>query len=128
MSSACPECSHRTVPIGERTLQIAVSPQPQPVQPSELRHVGDSAFESWFDSYSPAGKGDKQRARDAYAAGMGERAPAFSQIDAAAKVLAERMDYPWSQMPEQGRDKMREIAQAVIEAANGIPASPKPKD
>lgn len=51
---------------------LAASPQPQPVQPSERWHVGDSAFESWFSDYSPAGKGDKQRARDAYAAGMGE--------------------------------------------------------
>jgi hypothetical protein len=44
----------------------------------------------------------------------------FPQIDAAAKVLADRMDYPWSPMPQQGRDKMREIAQAVIEAAHHI--------
>ena len=37
----------------------------------ELR-IGDSAFESWYSSYSPAHKSDKQRARDAYAAGMGD--------------------------------------------------------
>ena len=55
--------------------EIAASPQPQPVQPRERWHVGDSAFESWFSGYSPAGKGDKQRAREAYAAGMGELAP-----------------------------------------------------
>lgn len=35
-------------------------------------HVGDSAFESWYSSYNPTHKGDKQRARDAYAAGMGD--------------------------------------------------------
>ena len=52
--------------------EAAASTQPQQVQPSERWHVGDSAFESWFSDYSPAGKGDKQRARDAYAAGMGE--------------------------------------------------------
>lgn len=34
--------------------------------------VGDSAFESWYSTYSPAHKSDKQRARDAYAAGMGD--------------------------------------------------------
>lgn len=34
--------------------------------------VGDSSFESWFSSYCPANKGDKQRARDAYAAGTGD--------------------------------------------------------
>ena len=35
-------------------------------------HVGDSAFESWYSAYNPAHKADKQRARDAYAAGMGD--------------------------------------------------------
>lgn len=35
-----------------------------------LLKVGDSSFEGWFSTYNPAGKGDKQRARDAYAAGM----------------------------------------------------------
>lgn len=35
-------------------------------------HVGDSSFEEWFSAYNPAEKGDKQRARDAYAAGMGD--------------------------------------------------------
>lgn len=35
-------------------------------------HIGDSAFESWYNSYSPMHKSDKQRARDAYAAGMGD--------------------------------------------------------
>lgn len=31
--------------------------------------VGDSSFEAWFSGYNPAGNGDKQRAREAYAAG-----------------------------------------------------------
>lgn len=35
-------------------------------------HIGDSAFESWYSTYSPVHKSDKQRARDAYAAGMGD--------------------------------------------------------
>lgn len=35
-------------------------------------HIGDSVFESWYSTYSPAHKSDKQRARDAYAAGMGD--------------------------------------------------------
>ena len=39
----------------------------------QAEHVGDSAFESWYSEYCPAHNGDKQRARDAYAAGMGER-------------------------------------------------------
>lgn len=37
-------------------------------------------------------------------------------IEAAAKVLAECMDYPWANMPEQGRQSMREHAAKVIAA------------
>ena len=37
-----------------------------------------------------------------------------AQVDAAARVIAERMDYPWQHMPEQGRDNMRSIARAVL--------------
>lgn len=38
-------------------------------------------------------------------------------IEAAAKKLAERMDYPWQHMPEQGRESMREHVLSIIEAA-----------
>jgi hypothetical protein len=44
------------------------------------------------------------------------------QLNAAAKVLAECMDYPWEYMPEQGRQKMRDHAASVIAAAQ--PAAP----
>ena len=44
------------------------------------------------------------------------------QITAAAKKLAECMEYPWEFMPEPGRKNMRKHAQAVIEAAGGIKA------
>jgi hypothetical protein len=46
----------------------------QPVAPTARQplHVGDSSFEDWFAQYDPASKGDKQRARDAYAAGMSD--------------------------------------------------------
>ena len=59
---------------------LYTAPQPSPTAQAapaykdstpEL-HIGDSAFESWYNSYSPAHKSDKQRARDAYAAGMGD--------------------------------------------------------
>ena len=42
------------------------------------------------------------------------------QVDAAAKALAECMDYPWEHMPEAGRQAMREHAQTVLSAAHGI--------
>lgn len=38
------------------------------------------------------------------------------QINAAAKKMAECMDYPWEGMPEQGKRNFREHAQAVFEA------------
>jgi len=38
-------------------------------------------------------------------------------LDAAAKALAESMDYPWDFMPEQGRTRMKANARMVIEAA-----------
>lgn len=45
------------------------------------------------------------------------RLPALN-IEAAAKAMAECMDYPWAHMPEQGRATMREHAQTVIRAAS----------
>jgi hypothetical protein len=47
--------------------------------------------------------------------------PTDEQIDAAAKVLAECMDYPWEHMPKQGRDNMRKNARAVLAAAQPAP-------
>lgn len=39
-------------------------------------------------------------------------------INAAAKALAESMDYPWEFMPEEGRARMKANARMVIEAAS----------
>lgn len=66
-----------TVSLKERiaALTAQVEQAAQPV--AERWHVGDSAFESWYDQYlldAPVHQGAKQKARDAYAAGMGERA------------------------------------------------------
>lgn len=38
-------------------------------------------------------------------------------VNDAAKVLAERFDYPWEHMPEEGRKNMRTQARAVVIAA-----------
>jgi hypothetical protein len=61
-------------------------------------HVGDSAFESWYSTYSPVHKSDKQRASDAYAAGMGDSLvmaapaavawPSDDMVLAAARVIS----------------------------------------
>ena len=42
------------------------------------------------------------------------------QVTAAAKKLAECMDYPWEYMNHDGRVAMHKHAKAVIEAAHGI--------
>jgi hypothetical protein len=39
---------------------------------AEPRHVGESRFESWYEQHPKACGGDKQLARDAYAAGLGD--------------------------------------------------------
>ncbi|MGE8688581.1 MAG: hypothetical protein ACN6PJ_15665 [Achromobacter sp.] len=54
-----------------------------------------------------------------------QRARTSIDLDAAAKALAERMDYPWVEMPEQGRAHMREHAQSVVNAALSGPPAPQ---
>jgi len=44
-----------------------------------------------------------------------------ADIEAAAKTLAECMNYPWEPMPEQGRDAMRKHAKDIIDAARKEP-------
>jgi len=91
------------------------------------------AFESWMRSQ---GLGTERhgysysltyarRAWEAWQARASIAAPAAGDarllalnIEAAAKALAECMDYPWSHMPEKGRATMREHAQTVIRAAS----------
>ncbi len=41
----------------------------------------------------------------------------YQQIEAAARTLAECMDYPWAEMPETGKRNMRDNAVKVIHAA-----------
>lgn len=43
--------------------------------------------------------------------------PDEMDVEAAAKRLADCMDYPWERMPEKGRNAMREHAKSIIEAA-----------
>ncbi|WP_443115451.1 hypothetical protein [Herbaspirillum seropedicae] len=38
-------------------------------------------------------------------------------IDAAAKQLAESLDYPWEYMPEEGRNSMRAVINTALSAA-----------
>lgn len=54
-----------------------------------------------------------------------ERRNAALDIESAAKVLANCMDYPWENMPENGRVLMRKHAQHVIDAALNKPEEAK---
>jgi len=53
--------------------------------------------------------------------------PRSYDAEAAARKLADCMDYPWDQMPEKGRDSMREHARAIVSAAlSGNAEQPAP--
>ena len=59
--------------LSEKPAIYTQAPAPAQYKDSTLQlSVGESSFEYWFESYNPANKGDKQRSRDAYAAGMGD--------------------------------------------------------
>ncbi len=75
-------------------------------------HVVDSAFESWYSSYSPAHKADKQRARDAYAAGMG---------DPLVMVAPAAVAWPKKWAPEEVEDGERGIRWVTNEGIHGRP-------
>lgn len=69
----------------------------------------------WMDALNAS----EQRLADA------ERRNAVRDIESAAKVLANCMDYPWEHMPENGRALMRKHAKDVIDAAlNPKPSTP----
>lgn len=54
-------------------LAEPVKQEPVPyVDSTPHLHVGDSSFEDWYQEHPKACGGDKQLARDAYAAGMGD--------------------------------------------------------
>lgn len=67
---------------------------------------------------------DKARAALASTKKETPPAPATPNIEAAAKMLAERMDYPWEHMPALGRKNMCEHATEVLRAA-GIASTKK---
>ena len=98
-------------------------------------HIGDSAFESWYSTYNPTHKGDKQRARDAYAAGMGDSlvmaAPAAvagpSEMPTVPdSVLAYVHTYGDSRADEDGLSGMRvsELILALRRWAKSIASAP----
>jgi len=92
-------------------------------------HIGDSAFESWYSTYSPVHKSDKQRARDAYAAGMGDplvtaapaavAGPSISQVTEQMRAAG---DHAW--MTSDGVDSAR-VFWAMLAAATTTQPAPQ---
>jgi hypothetical protein len=70
------DCSKENFDAVSEKYRRIVHPaaQPQAAPSVDSRHVGDSNFERWHENYCHHGAGDKQRARDAYAAGMADMA------------------------------------------------------
>jgi hypothetical protein len=95
--------------------------RPAPSAPGDAQEWG-AAFDAWFIK---RGVWPRVNYEEIFAAGWNARhAPAAGDallanlgLDAAAKTLAECMDYPWAHMPEQGREQMRKNAKSVIDAA-----------
>ncbi|CAJ48893.1 hypothetical protein [Bordetella avium] len=77
-----------------------------------LTLIGEQYDDFWVDH---AWNGWKARAALASAPVADERG--YLNIEAAARVIANGMDYPWIYMPEQGRAQVRKIAIAAIDAA-----------
>lgn len=116
------------------------TPLPAQVQPDEQVGPTDWSFAGWFIN---TGSEDEPRweqttqehANDPDVVSLGFFAtPAPQQpvsaeaINAAAKVLAECMDYPWEHMPAQGREQMRKHAKTVIDAALSTQHAEQGKD
>lgn len=89
---------------------------PQPTQAQAAPQSGAKSFQTYAEAnaYSRGYYAGKKAATQAQA---GAVPLTKEQIEAAAKKLAERMEYPWEFMPEPGRKNMRKHAQDVIGAA-----------
>ena len=78
-SVRCAECKQSTA------QPQAVVPAPTYVDSTPHLHVGESSFEGWYQAHPKACTGDKQLARDAYAAGMGDPLVTAAQPSAQAE-------------------------------------------
>lgn len=110
----------------EVTARAVYSAMLSSAPPAPQASVGDSNFESWFSTYDPANKGDKQRARDAYAAGMGELASVVQQGPTDAQIMATvgRKGFGFSDSKPLGQqwDQVCELIRAVVRERYNHPA------
>lgn len=65
--------AHARVLMSAAAARLAVvAPARQYADSTSELHVSDSSFEDWYQAHPKAYRGDKQFARDSYAAGMGD--------------------------------------------------------
>ena len=86
-------------------------------------HVGSSSFEDWYQAHEKACTGDKQLARDAYAAGMGDPLVTYAQTATQAMEALKKIaltQYHIERPPLYSLDEqMRQIARAAIAKIGG---------
>ena len=107
-------------PYEIRTLYAGAAPvqaEPAYTDSTPQLNVGESSFEGWFATYRPAGKGDKQRARDAYAAGMGDPMVRAARTDTqivqqTEKLAAALNDWRWGGLLTSGTYRASENTKA----------------
>lgn len=117
------------IEAGRALLDAAARVEPDNSALLGLLLSGISIDENGFYHLSGINPENFKRAIKASGATLAENIPGHKSpvavvidIESAAKKIAERMDYPWECMPEQGRNSMRENAKAIVDAAmlNGV--------
>ena len=107
---------HLLVEIGEHSssncpwMRALDAIQDAAPQASEAAHKEAAAMAGSF------GAPDMADALDPVAESRASEA-VTCDVEAAAEKMAECMDYPWAEMPEQGRAHMRKFAQSVVDVA-----------
>lgn len=100
----------KSVPAGTKLYAAPVAAQAQPQQ-SENQ-------EALADTQRAIIEAAERRGYERAIAECGQDREDVHDIEAAAKTLAECMDYPWEPMSEQGREAMRKHAKRVIDAGH----------
>lgn len=114
---ACQWCKGKITPSQEQweTTQKAAQ-EPALTEEADVWHEGSKSFyrAKLLHKLTPGEVFSGPPELDVYTKPAQEVTMTDGAVNAAAKVLAERFDYPWEHMPEQGRNSMRETVRAVV--------------
>jgi len=116
-----PQADRQRVPDGWQLVPVDPTWDMQMAASSNYREPRDGHYTARMDCAAEAYRAMLAAAPEApaQASAVDERA-----IDAAARKIAECMDYPWEHMPEKGRSTMRDHAKAVLDAARAAAEAP----